>query len=68
VGTNEGDDEDLIFESEARELGESELAFDGDLLFGDSDALDHNGRALRDAEQVLPIGCGFWVVCHRLNS
>ena len=31
VGAKKGDDEDLIFEAEPGQLGQGELAFDGDL-------------------------------------
>jgi hypothetical protein len=58
VRAEEGDDEDLIFKGEAGELGKAELAFDGDLLLGNADALNDDGRTLGDAEQVLPVGNG----------
>ena len=49
VGSEKGDDEDLVLQAKSRQLGKGERAFDGDLLLGDVDALDDQRAALRDA-------------------
>jgi hypothetical protein len=59
VRAEEGDDEDLIFQAQTGKLRQGELAFDGDSLLRDTDALDEERTALGDAEQVLPVGGGF---------
>ncbi len=57
-------DEDLIFQGEPGQLGQSKFAFDGDLLLRNPYALDYERRALGDAKQVLPVGSGFWGLSH----
>src|ERR1035438_7472873 len=56
VGAKKCGDEDLVFQTEARQLGQRECALDSDLLFRDPYALDDYWGALGDPEQILPIG------------
>ena len=64
MGAEKGDDKDLIFQSEASQIGQRELAFDRDLFFVDLDALDDQRRSLGDTKQVLPVRNGIGVVGH----
>jgi hypothetical protein len=59
VRAQKSDDENLIFEAELRELGQSEFTLNSDLPGGDPDPLNYEGVPLRDAEQVLPFGSRF---------
>ena len=67
VAAEKGNDEDLIFQAEPGQFRQGELAFDGDLLFGNADALYDQWRSLGDAEQILPVGGGFGVRGHGWN-
>ena len=53
MALEKGGDEDLVFQGQPRQLRQLKGAFDGDIAH--PHPLDHQGRALRQLGQFLPV-------------
>jgi hypothetical protein len=55
MGADKGGDEDLVFQTESRQLWQLEVTFNENVLIGQSDTLHDDRLAFRQLRQLLPI-------------